>query len=180
MKSRQIFFFATMADIEPIVKSIETSFSIQYYEMGLFDTKTKDSYNSVYEISNFGFPKVGDWNKDLRLMAIPKIIPLVLRKVPQKAGGIKYAIDPLENQTSICFQFGGIYQDGILLGGSCGTSFLNDFSLEIFNDFSKKVKKSFKRIGTFYVGKEAEEKLRDGWRLVTNEKSPKEYDLALS
>ena len=67
-----------------------------------------------------------------------------------------------------------------MLGGSCGTSFLNDFSLQVFKDFSTRMIKSFKKIGTFYVGKEAEEKLEKGWRLVTNEKSPKEYDLVLS
>lgn len=180
MKSKQILFFATATDIEPIVKPIETSFSIKYYEIGLFDSISKGSYRSVSEISNFGFPKVGDWNRDLRLMAIPQAISLVIRKVPQKNGGIKYAVDTLENQTSICFQFGGIYKDGILLGGSCGTSFLNDFSLQVFKDFSTRMIKSFKKIGTFYVGKEAEEKLEKGWRLVTNEKSPKEYDLVLS
>ncbi|HET9056085.1 MAG TPA: hypothetical protein VFN30_04480 [Chitinophagaceae bacterium] len=180
MKSKQILFFATAADIEPIVKSIETSFSIRYYEMGLFDTNSTGSYNSVFEIPNFGFPKVGDWNRDLRLMAIPKEMSLVIRDIPQKIGGIKYAIDSLENQTSICFQFGGIYQNGILLGGTCGTSFLNDFSSQVFKDFSSRVKKFFKKIGTFYVGEEAEKKLKEGWRLVTNEKSPREYDLTWS
>ena len=124
-----------------------------------------------------GIPKFGDWIRDLRLMAIPKTMSLVIREVPQKRGGIKYAVDPLENQTSICFQFGGIYQNGILVGGSCGTSFLSDFSLEIYKNFSTKLKKNFKRIEIFYVGKEAEEKLKEGWRLVTDENSPKEYDL---
>lgn len=153
---------------------------MKYYEMGLFDTKNNVAYSSISEISNFGYPKVGDWNRDLRLMAIPYEMSLVTREVPQKVGGIKYAIDPLENQTSICFQYGGVYKDGILLAGSCGTSFLNDFSLQVFKEFSSKVKRNFKRIGDFYVGKEAEEKLKMGWRLVTNEKSPREYDLALS
>ena len=39
------------------------------------------------------------------------------------------------------------------------------------------IKKEFKKIGTFYLGNKAEEKLDLGWRLVTNEKLPKEYDL---
>lgn len=29
------------------------------------------------------------------------------------------------------------------------------------------------------MGKSAEEKLKEGWRLVTNEKSPRGYDIAL-
>lgn len=32
-------------------------------------------------------------------------------------------------------------------------------------------------MGSFYVGRSVEEKLKGGWRLVTNDKSPKEYDL---
>lgn len=180
MKNKQILFFATAIDIEPIVKSIEVSISIKYYEMGLFDSDNDVSYNSIFEISHFGFPKVGDWNRDLRLMAIPREMSLNIRAIPQRIGGTKYAVDPLDNQTSLCFQLGGICKEGVLLGGSCGTAFLNDFSVKVFKDFSTKIKKSFRKIGTFYVGNEAEEKLKIGWRLVTNEKSPKEYDLALS
>lgn len=180
MKSKQILFFATATDIEAIIKSIEASYAIKYYEMGLFDLKNDKEYNSISEIPNFGCPKVGDWNKDLRLMAIPKKMLLNIRDVPQKIGGIKYAIDPLENHTSLCFQFGGTYKDGVLLGGNCFTTNPNDFALQVFKDFSSQVRKKFKKIGAFYVGKEAEEKLKLGWRLVTNEKSPKEYDLEIS
>ena len=60
---------------------------------------------------------------------------------------------------------------------------LISFISQLYTDsliLSTKIKKEFKRIGAFYVGKEAEEKLKTGWRLVTNENSPKEYDLALS
>ncbi|WP_326981995.1 hypothetical protein VUJ46_17455 [Chryseobacterium sp. MYb264] len=177
MKSKQILFFATKEDIEPIMKIIEYNHSIRYYEMGLFDERESSTYNSVLEILNFGTPKNSDWNKDLRLMAMPKGIPLVTRTVPQVKGGVKYAIDPSQNQTSICFQFGGIYNEGILLAGSCGTAFINDFSLEVFKDFSSHIKKEFKKIDNFYVGEKAEEKLKEGWRLVTNEKLSKEYDL---
>jgi hypothetical protein len=177
MKSKQILFFATAQDIEPIIKAIEIKNSLKYYEMGLFDNKSSEVYNSVFDIPNFGKTKVGDWNKDLDLMAIPKDKALNIREVPQKVGGIKYAVDPLENQISICLQFGGIYKDGIIVAGKCGTAFLNDFSLEIFKLFSAILKKTFKKIGQFYVGQYAEEKMNQGWRLVTNEKMPKEYDL---
>jgi hypothetical protein len=180
MKSKRILFFSTLADIEPIVNIVEKTFSMKYYEMGLFDSSSLCEYDSVFEISNFGFPKVGDWNKDLRLIAIPKEMSLAIREIPQRVGGIKYAIDPLVNHNSICFQFGGVFQEGILLAGNCFTTNPNDFSLQVFKAFSSRVKKNFKKIGSFYVGEEAEVKLKEGWRLVTNEKSPKEYDLALS
>ena len=177
MKSKQILFFATALDIKPIIELIEEMFSIKYYSMGLFDVKSDKYYKSISEIPDFAKPKSGDWNRDLRLMAIPSNLSLVIRSVNQQKGGVKYAIDPSENQTSICFQFGGIYKDGVLLAGSCGTVFINDFSSQIFNEFSSKIKKYFKKIDKFYVGPEAEKKLKEGWRLVQNEGFSKEYDL---
>jgi hypothetical protein len=177
MKSKQILFFGTSKDLLPIIKDVENRFPIKYFEMGLFDDNKSREYSSIDKVQNFGKPQFGDWNWDIRLMMMPKDSNLVIREVPQRKGGIKYAIDPFKNQTSICFQFGGIVKEGVLLAGTCGTVFLNDFSLNIFKMFSLALKKNFKRIGNFYVGNMAEEKLKAGWRLVTNEKSPKEYDL---
>ncbi|MBZ4042494.1 hypothetical protein [Flavobacterium hibisci] len=179
MKSKQILFFATANDIIEIVKALEEALDVKYYEMGLFDKKNSTCYNSVSEIPNFGISKYGDWNKDLRLIMLSKSTTLIVREIPQRKGGVKYAIDALENQSSICFQFGGIYENEVLIAGTCGTSFLNNFSETVFKEFSSKVKKSFTKIEDFYVGKEAEEKLRSGWRLVTNEKLSKEFDLKI-
>lgn len=180
MKGKQILFFATASDIATLIEELEASYSVKYYEMGLFDFEPDKSYDSAFEVSNIGHSRSGDWNSDLRLMMVPKGSSLIVREVFQKKGGIKYAVDPLENQTSICFQFGGVYKDGILIGGSCSTLFISDFSLDIFNFFSSRLKKEFKKIGAFYVGRMAEERLKEGWRLVTDAKSPKEYDLGLN
>ena len=128
MKSKQILFFATREDIYSIVSYLESEFSIKYIQMGLFNENKSQEYNSIDEVQDFGTPQFGDWNKDMRIMMVPQGINIVIRKVPQKNGETKYAIDPLENQMSICFQFGGIVKEGVLLAGSCGASFLNDFS----------------------------------------------------
>lgn len=177
MKSKKLMFFGTREDLEPIIKNIEIKFEIKYFKMGLFDDKEVRLYDSIDEILEFGNPRIGDWNKDMRLIMMPKELSLVIREVPQKKGSKKYAIDPLENQTSICFQFGGIVKDGVLLAGTVGTVFFSDFALNIFNEFSFSLKKKFRKIGNFYVGKNAENKLKAGWRLVTNENSSTEYDL---
>lgn len=177
MKSKQILFFATSDDIKSIILSIESTHQIKYYEMGLFENKSSSSYNSISEIKNFGIDIAGDWNKSLRFMALPMNSSIKIREVPQKNGNLRYALDPIENQMSICFQFGGIYQEGVLIAGSCFTVNSNIFAMQIFKDFSSKLKKNFKKIGSFYVGENAAEKLKQGWRLVTNESSPKEYDL---
>ncbi|WP_343657921.1 hypothetical protein [Chryseobacterium sp.] len=177
MTSKQVLFFATKSDIENIIMDIEASYPIKYYEMGLFDTRSDKYFDSVAEIPDFGTPRSGDWNRDLRLMAMPKNLSMIIRDIDQKKGGVKYAVDPVLNHISICFQFGGIYKEGVIIAGSCFTTNPNEFSLEVFKDFSSKIRKSFKKIDKFYVGPDAEEKLRDGWRLVQNEGFAKGYDL---
>jgi hypothetical protein len=95
---------------------------------------------------------------------------------------MKFTVDQLNNPKSIELKIGGIYKDknNVIVAGRIATVSADEVSNELFKLFSLKMKKEFKRIGTFYVGRKAEEKLSLGWRLVTNEKSPKEYDLALS
>jgi hypothetical protein len=86
------------------------------------------------------------------------------------------------NQKSVTLKLGGIYKDAenVIVAGRVATVSEDSDSNELYKLFTTKLKKEFKKIGTFYVGRKAEEKLKMGWRLVTNEKSPKEYDLALS
>lgn len=179
MKSKQILFFCTRNDITPLIKEIELSFSIEYVKMGLFDDNSISMYDSAIEIPNLGIVDCGDWNGDLRLMILPKGANVRIRSVAQKKGGIKYAIDPLENQESICIQFGGIYKSDIIIAGKCGTTFFSDFALIVFKKISTLLKKHFVRIGNFYVGQDALDKLKIGWRLTTDEQSPREYDLLI-
>jgi len=179
MKGKQILFFCTFDDIKSIVQEIELKFSFKYIQMGLFDESKIITYESIFDVPEIGFAKYGDWNRDLRLMAVPKTAVVHIREVLQRKGGMKYVIDPLENQQSICFQFGGVFKEGVLVAGKCGSVFLDNFSIEIFKVFSSLLKKKTVKIGDFYVGTEAEKKLRLGWRLVTDMNSPIEYDLSL-
>lgn len=179
MKSKQIIFYSTGSDIEPVLKFIEASFLLQYFEMGMFDHKPETCFSSIFQIPNFGNTTFGDWNRDRRLIILPQNQSLIIREVPQKRGGLKYAIDQFANPISAGIQLGGIYKDGILLAGTFGIIAENEFSNTLFKVFSSTIRKEFIKIGSFYLGDEAKAKLQSGWRLVTNEKSPKEFDLTL-
>jgi hypothetical protein len=182
MKSKQIVFFAILSDMEPILKKVESSLSVQYFKTGLLDSRDIPHYQSIFDAPDLGFTLSGDWNRTDSYLVLPKTISLNIRDVPQRAGGVKYAVDQSVNGKSVELKVGGIYKDKehILVAGLIGTISEDDFSVDTFKLFSSLIRKEFKKIGSFYVGKSAEEKLRSGWRLVTNDKSPKEYDLAVS
>ncbi|MCU7549876.1 hypothetical protein OCK74_12160 [Chitinophagaceae bacterium LB-8] len=86
---------------------------------------------------------------------------------------MKFAVDQMQNPQSIVIEKGGIFKEGILIAGSIGTISENEHSIIFFKLLSTLIKKEFIKVGTFYVGKYAKQKLDHGWRLVTNEKSPK-------
>lgn len=174
-------FFALLTDMESILKKAESYLSIHYFKMGMFESRDIPHYRSVFDMPNLGFTLSGDWNRIDSYLVIPQATLPDIRDVPQRAGGIKYAVDQAANAKSIELKLGGIYKEkeNILVAGRVGTISESEFSLDTFKLFSSLIRKGFKKIGSFYVGKNAEEKLREGWRLVTNDKSPKGYDLIL-
>jgi hypothetical protein len=178
MRSKLIFFFTVLTDIKPILEEMECLFSLIYYKTGLFDFKPDEFYNSIFDVPNIGFTDRGDWNYTDTYLVMPKEEPLKVRKVAQRVGGFKYAIDQQENPNSIILNLGGQYlkKDEIIVAGKIGTISDTFFSLDYLKKFSSKIRK-FKKVGSFYVGPTAEEKVKHGWRLVTDEGRDKAYDL---
>lgn len=176
-----MMFFAMLEDIENSIRDIESMIDIQYYKTGLLDSKSIPTYKSVFYVPNIGVALSGDWNRLDNYWITKKTTLINVREVPQKTGETKFAVDQMNNPKSIEMKLGGIYREkNVIVAGRISTISEDSDSNELYNIFTTKLKKEFKKIGVFYVGKKAEDKLRLGWRLVTNEKSPKEYDLALS
>jgi len=175
-------FFTVLEDVEKIIRDIEASVDIAYYNTGLLDSRNVPKYNSIFDAPNVGIVFSGDWNRIDDYLVMKKNISLIIREVPQRAGGVKFAVDQLFNPKSIALKLGGIYQEkgSVIVAGRVGTVSEDRDSNELYKLFATKIKKEFRRIGAFYVGKEAEGKLKVGWRLVTDDQSPKEYDLKLS
>ncbi len=177
-----MIFFVTLADVEQVLIAVESLVNIQYYKTGLLDSKNIPTYHSIFDAPNIRFASSGDWNKIDNYLIMKKNCLLNVEDVPQRAGGVKFDVNQRLNPKSIELKIGGIYQEkeNVIVAGRIATISEDADSNELYKLFTAKFKKECKRIGAFYVGKEAEEKLKAGWRLVTNEKSPKEYDLALS
>ncbi len=182
MKNRTIMFFALLEDMQSVVEEIEASVDIKYYKMGLLDRRNVPAYNSLIDTPDVGLTHSGDWNRIDSYLVLKKQTQLNIRDVPQRNGTLKFAVDQLINPNSIEIKPGGIcmVKENVLVAGRIATVSAENESLELYKLFSKPIRKVFRKIGSFYVGRKAEEKLKAGWRLVTNEKSPKDYDLMYS
>ena len=179
MKSKQLMFFALKDDIKKVLIELESNIQVQYCKSGMFDGKNMFKYYYHFEIPNLGYTPYGDWNRIDEYLLCKKATIINLELVPQRAGGFKYAVDQGCNMKSIEIKLGGVFteEENVLVAGRVATISEEADSLELYKFLSTKIKRDFKRIGAFYVGKKAEERLNEGWRLVTNVRLSKEFDL---
>jgi hypothetical protein len=177
MTGKGTYFFATKQDIETVVRNVESNLSLKYIQSGLFDTEEIQPFSSLLMEPGLGHAIAGDNNHCKRYLVTLQNIEIQIRTVPQRRGGVKYAIDSVLNPISITMAPGGVFREGILVEGSIRTISKDVDALKIYKTFEKHIKSNFKRIQEYYVGLEAHIYLKNGWRLTQSEQAPKESDL---
>jgi hypothetical protein len=173
MRGKRVSFFAEEQDLRQLITAFEAKTPCHYYEDRALLSDQIPTYASLLAIPQLGTVQHGDWNHALRLRVLPLEVPLLVRSVAQRAGGVHYFID---NHEGFNLTLGGVFQLGILVASTASTLATDATSLTLFGNFMKLVKKQ-PRIGVFYLGMQAHSHLQEGWRLVTNTSSPAEYDL---
>jgi hypothetical protein len=175
MKRYQVNIFATKADLESLLRIIEAKQELQFVRTGLFDV-VQNREVTLFG-SNLGIAVSGDNNQEATYLVANRSECIQCRTVPQRSGDIKYAIDQQTNSRTIVFRPSGVFGEGCLIAGYIGTISTDPVAIALFQSFSREIKHQFKKIKSFYVGKEAEALLAKGWRLTSNIKSPLSYDL---
>ncbi len=176
MKICQVNFFATKADLEALLRAIETKHELQFVRTGLFDVPVQNRVLTLLD-SHLRIAAKGDNNQVATYLIANRMEPIQIRTVRQHGGGTKYAIDQQTNSKTIMFRPGGVFNETCVIAGQVGTVSEDPASLALFQLFSKEIKRQFDKIKSFQVGKEAGELLDKGWRLATSLKSPPLYDL---
>jgi hypothetical protein len=178
MRGHAIYFYATRDDLEPVIRSIEATASFNYVLTGLQSSRIFPTYSSGLEIPSLGRATGQSAVHCEAYLVVPKETQVLIRDVPQRAGGVMYAVDQLINPDSIVFQPGGVLDDSVVISGEAGTTAQTEKATEIFSLFRKWLKNDFQRRQSFYVGPNALQLKEKGSRLTANLKSPREYDLA--
>ncbi|WP_018756446.1 hypothetical protein [Paenibacillus terrigena] len=176
--SNEILFFASKSDIEAVLQNIESAYLLKYVRCGLFDNEYVKVYDSALDIEGLGYSESGNVSNQSYLV-LERTTPLNIRSVPQQRGGVKYAIDQMENKTSFIFAPGGLYRDEYIIFGRISTVNSVPEELKVFKEFTKKMIKMFSKVGRYYIGPEAK-LLSNERRLITiNANQSIEYDLKL-
>ncbi|MDO7846237.1 hypothetical protein Q5H92_07715 [Hymenobacter sp. M29] len=177
--ANQLYFFLTPNELVSVIQSFESNYTVSYYEAGMFPSPDNPMIPSLLEVKSLGYLTIGDWNHSPDYLLAAPSDEIIVRKITLRKGGYSYSVDQYENPAMAVFKPSGLLTPGILIAGSLQIGTRSSYSGLLFQGLTKIIKKHTRRIGTFYVGSDAEEKLKLGWRLVTSASSPKEYDLAL-
>ncbi len=176
MRGKRVTFFATEQDFRHFILAFEATAPCQYFETGSFEDPAIPTYSSLLQVPTLG--KVPYHSTVLApcLLLLPLDVALTVRSVPQRAGGVRYLVDQLANPYGFLLTMGGTFQPGVLVASEASTLATDAASLALFANWAKLVRKQC-RMGYAYVAPEAALLLAGGWRLVSDARSPLEYDL---
>jgi hypothetical protein len=177
MPRYQLSFFGTREDLEDILRPIEASRQLEFVRTGTFEAPSSESTPSLLGARDLGVASAGETHMAATYLVVNRGSQVRFRPIEQRKGGVRYAVDQLENPESIVFRPGGTYGESTIIAGQVGTGSERSEALELYRTFEREIRRRFSKIRSFYVGRNAAELLDKGWRLTVNEKSPQLYDL---
>lgn len=177
MAASQKQFFATSSDLRSLLRSVESKRPLQYVLTGLFDVPEIKKVESLADARDLGSVASGDPNHEAKYLVADRDTTIKIEIIPQRRGGVKYALDQRANPKTIAFQPAGRFEEGVLIAGHVSTISGDPDSSTLFRLFGNELQRQCSKVKSYYVGEEAEALLDRGWRLTSNAKSPTLYDL---
>ncbi|MGI4735462.1 MAG: hypothetical protein ACRYG7_09805 [Janthinobacterium lividum] len=175
-RGHSLYFFLTPAEQVALLEVFETRYKVAYYRAGTSPMPNAPAISSLLDEESLGYLTIGDWNHSPSYLLTFPEERVVVREITLRKGGYAYAVDQGENPALARLRPSGQFTEGILVAGSVETFSRSSYSGLLFQALVKLLKQRTRRIGMSWVGPEAEEKMRLGWRLVTIASSPREYD----
>ncbi len=170
-------FYATALDLGSVLSPLEAEKPLQYTLSGLFVTNKPQNYLTYSSIPDFGrAPHPTAVANPCYLISLQGT-EIRVRDVPQKAGGVFFAIDQLWNEDTIAFRPGGRHGNNVILYGMIGTVSQSALSKALYNFIAKPLRKNFLKKQEFFVGREAFDIWNAGARLTIGASSPPDFDL---
>ena len=177
MLGKQTNFYATYDDIGKVLEQFEEGQHVCYVRTGLFDDNTPQIFETYRAINSLSVSIDGDANHVPGYLIVTEASQIACRKVPQKIGGNKFAIDQGHIPDSLYFQSGGAFSDKIIVPGRIGITRQTPISRKLYSAFAKIIVQNFSKVKSYYVGREAYALWQDGMRLGLSLKASADIDL---
>jgi hypothetical protein len=179
MSRCHFLFYATAADLGPLLLSLEARERLQYTRTGLFESNELQVYLSYTDIPDFGLPDHPTATVGPSFLVAVQGTAVHARPVPQRDGGVRFSVGQKLNNDTVVFWPGGRYGTEILLYGQIGTISASATSQYLYNRMAKLFRKHFMSVNKYLVGPEAFSLGKGGVRLTLSASTPPDFDLRL-
>jgi len=175
VQSQSIHFFATKDDLSAVLIAVEARLDVSYVECGLFDAADTQTFSTFQTLPDF----YAAGARERRFLVLLGKCHLSIREVPQRRGGVKYAVDQLANPGTAVLKPGVEFNESLLIAGDFGTVHNDEDASLLIQAFATEVNRGFEHIKSYWVGPEARTRIECGARLTSSVHSPKDYDLTM-
>jgi len=175
---RHIFmFYATARDLRPVLSLLESKKKLQYTSMHNVESDRPQTYYSYVDIPDFGRTNHPTAVINPSYLVALQGTAVQVRIIPQRAGGVNFAIDQRLNEDTVTLRPGGMFGSNVLLYGSIGTVSESAASLDLYDFVVEPYLALFERVHEFFLGPDAFDLWKSGVRLTTSATSPIDFDL---
>ena len=173
---QQIHFYATRADLEPGLARAEANRPLKYVLSGLFAGSEFNETNTAAVLPQLGLAERGDVNRQPFYLVVDASHVVQVRAVPQRRGGVLYALDEVANPASVIFVPGGLNGNCVVVGKIMVPG--DPRAHELSATFTPHVLRGFSRCGMYRIGPEARQLWESGYRLTHDALADPQFDLA--
>lgn len=173
----QFQYFCTRNDLLNILSRVESTSPLQYTETGTFESHTFLSFESCTAIADLGIADQPTGSVCRSYLMMERGYTPHSRLIATIHGN-RYCMDQLVNHDSVVLTPAGCWKESVLLQGVVGTASKSAASLSLLKLVKASLLTSCLKVQGRFVGTEALEKLRAGWRLTISEQSPSQFDIA--
>jgi hypothetical protein len=173
--TKTIQFFVTKSDLEGLFTAIEKPMPLIFVQAGRFDSLSPSIFRSISELPGLGKASANSSTNCRSYLVGESNLEIHARRL---SSAPFFAFDQLENPKTVVCNPGGIWEDRMLIRGNFGTASNEAASAKLMRILSANIKNNFANIRGIFVGSEAKNLWKQGFRLTGAEQSSVQFDLA--
>jgi hypothetical protein len=174
-------FFATPADMVPLLKRLEASAPLKFVATGNLTTRNRPIYLTSPEIPDVGIATHETGSLSVTYLVFHRDTKIPVHTFTGQNGEARWDLSNGDNNETVSLTMAGLWKSDIVLPGCMTTLHSTPVAQQLMKWFSAALRQQrFTKIQSWWLGDEALAMLKDGKRLPTTaEQSPPDFDLRL-
>ena len=173
----QLAFFATAADLAPVLTLLEAKRKLQYTPMRHVLSNKAQIYPSYVDIPDFGRTNDPTAIMNPAYLVAMQGTAVQVETIYPRTGGVNFDVGQILNKDAVTLRPGGMYGHDAFLYGSIGTVSESDASFDLYDFVVEPFIAHFTDVHGLFLGPEAFDLWKSGVRMTGSATSPADFNL---